>query len=431
MEEEAEGRDRRDLASAKLAAALKLLARQPPAAGGASPGEVALLLTQEFGRAVWGEQRARRSVRSCHANGLTSQEHELLHRVRDSYGAMTPPAVVFVALSAITAVDADKLRRYYTKSAATKQRKKRQRKVDDVSVDASVASGTVVGVSDTDRSNQAVSPPAAKHRRQCIQNHLEIMTNSPRTLRWEVDDVSCGTYPIAVTVVNEVDDERLVCKWQWSRSNRRGKGVPDISGDELTNFCKCRKCDDKCFCATTIVPYDSAGNVLLYPGGYIYECNHLCACGESCDYRVIQRGLKQGPYPVQVFKTPTKGWGLRTLVDIPPRRFVAEYIGEYITNAEAQVRGTSYLFDLDLEDNSDDCFVLDGGTVSNISHFINHSCVPNLSKYFFWVEHADERVIRPSNWFWRSSVLRLLLHTAAAYRAVLEQAHKTGLRVDV
>ena len=43
----------------------------------------------------------------------------------------------------------------------------------------------------------------------------------------------------------------------------------------------------------------------------IYECNAQCKCSKTCCNRLVQEGLK---YPLQLFKTADKGWGVRTLV---------------------------------------------------------------------------------------------------------------------
>uniref|UniRef100_A0A8D2JTI6 Pre-SET domain-containing protein n=1 Tax=Sciurus vulgaris TaxID=55149 RepID=A0A8D2JTI6_SCIVU len=51
----------------------------------------------------------------------------------------------------------------------------------------------------------------------------------------------------------------------------------------------------------------------------VFECNVLCGCGERCGNRVVQRGLQ---FPLQVFLTERKGWGLRALERIPAGRFV-------------------------------------------------------------------------------------------------------------
>ena len=46
----------------------------------------------------------------------------------------------------------------------------------------------------------------------------------------------------------------------------------------------------------------------------IYECNKFCKCGQTCLNRVAQNPLR---LPLQVFKTDRRGWGIRTLGDVP------------------------------------------------------------------------------------------------------------------
>lgn len=44
-----------------------------------------------------------------------------------------------------------------------------------------------------------------------------------------------------------------------------------------------------------------------------------------------------------------KGWGLRTLTPITQGSFILSYIGELITDEEAERREDTYLFNLDLK----------------------------------------------------------------------------------
>jgi hypothetical protein len=50
----------------------------------------------------------------------------------------------------------------------------------------------------------------------------------------------------------------------------------------------------------------------------IYECNAKCACHtKQCTNRVVQSHLY---HQLQLFRTSSKGWGLRALHDIPHGR---------------------------------------------------------------------------------------------------------------
>ena len=77
----------------------------------------------------------------------------------------------------------------------------------------------------------------------------------------------------------------------------------------------------------------------------IFECNDMCRCNvSSCHNRVIQHGIS---VRLQVFRAFGMGWGVRPLAPIPKGTFVCEYVGELISDSEAETREDSYLFDLD------------------------------------------------------------------------------------
>lgn len=139
--------------------------------------------------------------------------------------------------------------------------------------------------------------------------------------------------------------------------------------------------------------YDRNGRVRVKPGTPIYECNPRCPCSLSCRNRVLQRGRT---VKVAIFRTPNDcGWGVKTMEHIEKNQMVTEYVGEAITQEEAEERGKvydsrgqTYLFDLDFNDG--EClYTLDAKKYGNISHFINHSCDPNLDVYAVWVDTLD------------------------------------------
>ena len=80
-----------------------------------------------------------------------------------------------------------------------------------------------------------------------------------------------------------------------------------------------------------------------------------------------------------IFRTSDgRGWGVKTLDFIRKGQFVMEYVGEIITNEEAERRGKmydaaqqTYLFDLDLD--TEASYAIDAYHFGNVSHFINHS----------------------------------------------------------
>ncbi|KZV55532.1 histone-lysine N-methyltransferase SUVR2 [Dorcoceras hygrometricum] len=119
---------------------------------------------------------------------------------------------------------------------------------------------------------------------------------------------------------------------------------------------------------------------------FIKECWWKCGCNKQCGNRVVQRGIS---YHIQVFMTAEgKGWGLRTLEDIPKGAFVCEYVGEVLTSSEffdrvslsPQELKYSYPVLLDADWGSkgvvkdDEALYLDATGYGNVARFINHRC---------------------------------------------------------
>ncbi|XP_019392150.1 PREDICTED: histone-lysine N-methyltransferase SETMAR [Crocodylus porosus] len=116
----------------------------------------------------------------------------------------------------------------------------------------------------------------------------------------------------------------------------------------------------------------------------VFECNAMCQCSESCQNRVVQRGLQ---FQLEVFHTDKKGWGLRTLEFIPKGRFVCEYAGEVLGFNEAYRRiqaqapeDSNYIIAVreHLHDGQIMETYVDPTYIGNVGRFLNHSCEPNL-----------------------------------------------------
>ncbi|KAM0945014.1 putative [histone H3]-lysine(4) N-trimethyltransferase chromatin remodeling SET family [Dioscorea sansibarensis] len=135
---------------------------------------------------------------------------------------------------------------------------------------------------------------------------------------------------------------------------------------------------------------------------FIKECWSKCGCNKQCGNRVVQRGITCN---LQVFYTSEgKGWGLRTLDDLPRGAFVCEYVGEILTNMELyertmQTTGNArhtypVLLDADwgsegvLKD--EEALCLDATFYGNVGRFVNHRCFDaNLIEIPVEVETAD------------------------------------------
>lgn len=123
--------------------------------------------------------------------------------------------------------------------------------------------------------------------------------------------------------------------------------------------CRCKKlCVVKCRCA-------AAGR----------ECGAMCR-SRKCGNRKMQASEK--PTTV-VAPSSVAGYGLFAGERIPRDALVIEYLGEIISNGEAERRGSvydlkgcSYLFNLCFKDGVP-VYALDAGILGNGSRFINHS----------------------------------------------------------
>ncbi|XP_055813114.1 probable inactive histone-lysine N-methyltransferase SUVR1 isoform X2 [Solanum dulcamara] len=135
---------------------------------------------------------------------------------------------------------------------------------------------------------------------------------------------------------------------------------------------------------------------------FIKECWWKCGCNKQCGNRVVQRGIS---HKLQVFMTSEgKGWGLRTLEDLPRGAFVCEYVGEVLTNVELFDRvsrspnGEEHYYPalLDADWGSEgvlkdeEALCLDATFFGNVARFINHRCFDsNLVEIPIEIESPD------------------------------------------
>ncbi|XP_050520332.1 histone-lysine N-methyltransferase eggless-like [Daktulosphaira vitifoliae] len=134
------------------------------------------------------------------------------------------------------------------------------------------------------------------------------------------------------------------------------KGVNLCTDIKFLTCCDCTdNCEDKSKCSCwqltlsgqEVLPHvykdDKIGYVYkkLYKCVLtgIYECNTACKCSDSCLNRVVQQPII---YKLQVFLTKKKGWGVRTLNDIPQGSFISTYVGHLSTDNDAEVDGITY-----------------------------------------------------------------------------------------
>ncbi|KAF5280661.1 hypothetical protein FQA39_LY05309 [Lamprigera yunnana] len=214
------------------------------------------------------------------------------------------------------------------------------------------------------------------------------------------NDISRGQERNPIQCINMIDNEEKPSDFTYVSSNC-------INFDEINinrkissmHSCLCEgRCSSfQCVCCNNSLRcwYDEEGKLLtnfnyLDPP-MIFECNQMCSCNAiTCNNRVVQHGLTAR---FELFKTENRGWAIRTLGNIAKGTFVCEYIGEVITDLEADRREDDcYVFDLDSRDS--DAFCIDAKRYGNFARFINHSCDANLVPIRVFIDHHDIRFPR-------------------------------------
>jgi len=182
-----------------------------------------------------------------------------------------------------------------------------------------------------------------------------------------------------------------------------------------TQACECvYTCGDgTCPCVKRnsggVSAYNDDGH-LIRVRNIVYECGPHCNCSvTACRNRVSQKGLR---WRLEVFRTMSKGWGVRTLEFIPSGSFVCELTGELLTaTAAAERDNDEYLFNLDFHSNARARnkpssksskgkvpvevteqtvhYVIDCRFSGNVARFINHCCQPNLFVQGVLHDHVD------------------------------------------
>ncbi|KAI7794803.1 SET domain and mariner transposase fusion gene [Triplophysa rosa] len=206
-----------------------------------------------------------------------------------------------------------------------------------------------------------------------------------------IQDLSKGLENVPVLIEDCVSQDAFA-NFQYVPENVQGPGC-DLDPSAVTlPGCSCRaqSClPDSCPCLRFGQMYDSRTLLIQQQeeDSYtkpVFECNVLCACSDSCQNRVVQKGVE---VHLGVFSTTDRGLGVETLERLPCGRFVCEYAGEIIGPHEARRRQLSqsphdmnYIIAVQEHSGGDrvtQTFV-DPVTVGNVGRFINHSCQPNL-----------------------------------------------------
>lgn len=223
--------------------------------------------------------------------------------------------------------------------------------------------------------------------------------------RW--NKASNSTAPI--TFANDIDDEQVpaFCEnFEYLESVYNDPNGFQVVDPDFLVRCDCDVCIEAmyCDCQSNTGLVDERGHrAFAYtvdglfafnvpPGDEVIECNKCCSCDMGCQNRVTQQPRN---FSIQIFKTPDRGWGVRSMEDIPRGKVLGLYTGLLMTRKAADDLGRdrrSYCFDLDgqeIQDDSendsmsgrDEGYTVDSQRCGNWTRFINHSCGPNLEIY--------------------------------------------------
>ncbi|KAG6633516.1 histone-lysine N-methyltransferase, H3 lysine-9 specific SUVH6-like [Carya illinoinensis] len=261
-----------------------------------------------------------------------------------------------------------------------------------------------------------------------------------------VNDISQGKELIPISVVNTIDDTKPP-PFTYITSMI----YPDWCHPLQPKGCNCTNgCSDseRCLCAVKNggeIPFNHNG-AIVEAKPLVYECGPSCSCPPSCHNRVSQHGIK---FQLEIFKTKSRGWGVRSLNSIPSGSFICEYIGELLEEKEAEQRtgNDEYLFDIgnlyndsslwdglsslmpDVQASSsevveDGGFTIDAAQYGNVGRFINHSCSPNLYAQNVLYDRDDRRI--PHIMLFAAENIPPLQELTYHYNYVIDQVHDSN-----
>lgn len=223
---------------------------------------------------------------------------------------------------------------------------------------------------------------------------------------WENEINNVDKNSAKIVVENEFDLEGAPRKMKYINQYVASEGI-EIPDDPPIG-CECTSCEVKTErnCCPGMnghnMAYTKHAKLRIGLGTPIWECNKKCACTTDCYNRVVQGGRK---HKLCIYRTDNGcGWGVKALENIKAGSFVVDYVGEVIGEVEAEKRGETYdaqgctyLFDLDFNRGTDKTtkdetmnkYTVDAAFMGNLSHFVNHSCDPNMHIFNVYINCLD------------------------------------------
>ncbi|KAJ3707883.1 hypothetical protein LUZ61_011588 [Rhynchospora tenuis] len=192
-------------------------------------------------------------------------------------------------------------------------------------------------------------------------------------------DISLGKEEHPICVVNTINNEK-VPQFRYITKTV----YPSWYQKSWPKGCKCKsQCSvETCSCVVKNkgkIPFNFDG-AIVQEKPLIYECGPACGCPPSCYNRVSQNGIQ---FPLEVFKTKMRGWGVRSLLSIPSGSFVCEYVGIWRPSSDMGVRSSEGV---------KEWFTVDAQELGNVGRFINRSCSPNLFAQHVLFDHDDKKM---------------------------------------
>ncbi|KAK6141509.1 hypothetical protein DH2020_024754 [Rehmannia glutinosa] len=254
----------------------------------------------------------------------------------------------------------------------------------------------------TDRENQENCDEETNSQSLEVVQQPEVTPENIRSLT-PVIDIAKGQEKVVITLVNEVNDECPPSFYYIPQNAAFQNAYVNFSLARIGDKNCCATCFGDCLSLSVpcVCGHETGGEFAYTTDGLVKEellkeaismnrdpkkhCQFFC---KECPLERSKGDDIIEPCKGHlVFMTPGgKGWGLRTLEDLPKGTFVCEYVGEVLTNAELFERVSwtpkgekhSYpvLLDADwcaegvLKD--EEALCLDATYYGNVARFINH-----------------------------------------------------------
>lgn len=230
---------------------------------------------------------------------------------------------------------------------------------------------------------------------------LSTSTGGREDERLLCHDVSRGHERQPIPVYNRVDGEPSPGDFTYVTHCVVSEGLRLLLGGPMRDPWTCPMAGNNTAAGTNGLAYDSESRLIHPPHTVdsVYECSLLSMCNVDCRNRLVQLGPR---YRLEVFGCGggdgrfSKGWGVRSPDMVPRGSFVCEYIGEYISDDEAESRGIRYdqqkmsrLMDVVGDGKDVVRMCIDATKFSNLGRFLNHSCDPNCFKQRVFCDHKS------------------------------------------